>query len=581
MKNYSLRKILLFAGQSFVIGLLSLTVACKDDPARLSGDVLPEGEMIKGLNYDGHELLTKNVMRESVRTSDASYGIIGKFNDPEFGSSEAGFLTDFSLGSQVKFKPDSILGISLTTGNDTVYKKAEEITFYQFNNNGDARFPYDEWIVDSLVLNLQYQFNNWYGDMLHEQKVNIYELTTTLGSVSKEYYSDHDVDGWYNTMPVGSETVFPNNEVPDSLKSEAWEDLWANSSSLWNDPSYLWDVAKVDTVMGTDFKGHTAKTKIWSFNLNEDLTERFFNLTESSLKSTGAFKNEFNGIYVALDPAQSDGDGWLTKVNLLSSSSLASNLTLHISRKHKYWKKQEDDSYQIIDTIIAQKPYSFPINVENVRFNKYTHELNATNVDIEDETPEKLYIQGMAGSYMKMQLPDDILNWTDSIKGTDQDELASVLDYRLVANVEFFMEVAMDSADIARYPVPDQLVIKWANEKGELVDPYYTIEKNGNSFSSPVFGSDADSDGMRKGIGELVPQLNDEGRVEYLYRFIMRSDYFNYIMRNQDGAGLNEKQFFIGPINTTSNFQRVVLFGGANTERPMKLNIKYYHYRPR
>ncbi len=572
MKNYSLRKIILSVGQSLVIGLLSLTVACKDEPARLSGDVLPEGEMIKGLNYDGHELMTQNVMRESVRTSDASYGILGKFNDPLFGSSEAGFLTDFSIGKKVYFSIEYI----------DADGEEQDTVLYQFNNTNITDFPNDEWRVDSLMLNLQYQFNNWYGDMTHPQKVNVYELSTSLGSISQKYYSDHDVTGMYDPIAVASEVLYPNNEVPDTLRSTNWANLYQYTDSLWNYPQYLWDMDKVGEAIDSswldnDFSAHTTKTKTWSLKMNDELTNRFYNLTENDLNSTGAFKNVFNGVYVALDEMQEVGNGWLNKINLLStSSSVASNLTLHLSRDYKYLNSLDE----LRDTTVSYA-YQFPINLENVRFNKYTHVLDDTNIDIEDVTPERVYIQGMAGSYMKMQLPDEILNWADSIKNPAVVEPFTDEDYRMVANVEFYMEIDTVASEMDRYPVPDQLVIKWANEKGELVDPYYTIEKNGNTITTPVFGGDTESDGSRKGIGERVVRLSDEDRPEYLYRFIMRSDFFNYIMRNQDGASLNEKEFYIGPVNTTSNFQRVVLFGGANTARPMKMNIKYYHYRPR
>ncbi len=573
MKNYSFRKIFSITGQSLVIGLLSLSVACKDEPARITGDVLPEGEQIKGIVYDGHVVGTKNITRGSVRTSDASYGIIGKFNDPLFGASEAAFLTDFSIGKQVVFSIEYI----------DEEGEEQDTVLYQFNNTNIADFPNDEWRVDSLMLNLQYQFNNWYGEMTHEQKVNVYELSAPLGSISKEYFSDHDVTGMYDPVVVGSEVVYPNNEVPDSLQSDAWLDLWSDPSSLWNDPGYLWDVAKVDTVMSNDFTGHTTTTKNWSIKLNEDLTNRFYNLTEGELTSTGAFKNVFNGVYVALDKEDplynnnnnQESAGWLAKLNLLSSSSsVASNLTLHLSRDYKYLNSVDE----LRDTTVSYT-YQFPINLENVRFNTYTHELDDSNIDINDETPEKIYIQGMAGSYMQMQLPDEIINWADSIG--DPASGSSNMDYRLVSNIEFLMEVDTVASNMDYYPAPSRLQIKWLDEKDKLVDPLYPILINGNKVTVPIFGRDIDGDGVLDGTGERVRRLSDEGRVEYVYRFIMRADYFNYIMRHEDGGGLNEKQFFVGPENTTSNFQRVVLFGGANKERPLKMNIKYFQYRPR
>ncbi|WP_289055723.1 DUF4270 family protein [Carboxylicivirga marina] len=583
MKKYSLKEILMSAGQLFIIGLLSLTVACKDEPARLTGEVLPDGEMIKGKVHDNHLLETKNIARTSVETSDATYGIIGEFNDPIFGQSKAAFLTDFSIGNQVAFSIEYI----------DANNEEQDTVLYQFNNTNTTDFPNDEWKVDSLVMNMQYQFNNWYGDMEHGQNVNIYELSSPLGPINQVFYSDHDVTGMYFTTPIASQVVHPNNEVPDSLKSTNWANLWDYPDSLWNAPEYLWDNNKIKVLkdsawLDDNFNDNKSTIKNWRFKLNDEVRDRFFNMTESDLKSSATFKDVFNGIYVALDDVSiGNGNGWLTKVNLLSSSAIASNLTIHLSRDHLYM-----NSDSVINDTTSTYQYSFPINLENVRFNTYKHALNTDNIDITDEDPERLYIQGMAGSYMEMELPDEILNWVDSIGNPATPESMSVVDYHMVANIEFYMEVAMDSASIARYPIPSRLNIKWLDDKGELTDPVYSIVVNGNKVTTPVFGGDSDSQGNRIGTGERVGRYNDEGDIEYLYRFIMRADYFNYVMRNEDGAGLEDKQFFVGPESTTSNFQRVILYSGSETneeveidgetfDKRMKMNIKYYQYRPR
>ena len=522
MKKYSLNKILLSAGQFILIGLLSLTVACKDEPARLTGDVLPDGEKINGHNFDEHLLATKNITRESVRTDDATYGIIGKFKDPKFGKTTAGFATDFSIGNKVAFNVDIL---DVTDPNDTI--EHSNYYFYQFNNNNDTIA--DVWDVDSLVLNLQYQFNNWYGEMLDEQQINVYQLSGPLGSISQEFYNDHDMTGMYYPDAIASMTVHPNNEVPDTLKSENWTNIWAYPDSLWTYPQYLWDNVKVaaskdSSWLDSDFNGNTTTTKTWSFKLKDELASEFFEFTEDDLASTASFKELFNGIYVAIDEgATPDQIGWLTKVNLLSSSSISTNLTMHLSRAHKYLNSESE----IRDTV-SNYSYQFPINIENVRFNTYKHDFAETDIDSDIESPDRLYVQGMAGSYMQLQLPEEILTWTDSIKSPENiDE-----DYHMVSNIELYMEVDTVASNPERYPIPEQLTIKWLNDKGELVDPIYKIVINGNEVSTPLFGGNTDSQGNRIGIGERVGRLREDGGVDYLYRFIMRADYFNYIMRN-------------------------------------------------
>ncbi|WP_430812364.1 MULTISPECIES: DUF4270 family protein [unclassified Carboxylicivirga] len=590
MKKFSLKKISFRAGQLFVIGLLSFTVACQDDPARLSGDVLPEGEMIKGHVHDEHVLTTQNTARESVRTSDASFGILGSLLDPEFGRSNAAFAVDFSIGNEVKFNVDIL---ELSESNDTIIY--ENHIFEKFNNNIDT--VSDVWRVDSLVFNLNYQFNNWYGNMTHKQQVNIYELNTSLGNSTQEYYSDHDVTGMYNQVPVGSRSVHPNDEVPDTLRSLNWMSLYEHPDSLWNHPQYLWDNVKVQEAIDTawlaeDFKGNTRTMKSWGFKLSDELANEFFNLSESQLKSSAAFKDFFKGVYVALDESSlSNGGGWLLKTHLLSGSqSIATNLTIHLSRDHKYLGKDT-----VIRDTTSLYAYQFPINLENVRFNTYEHELSS-NIDVEDETPERVYIQGMAGSYMKMQLPDEMIYWVDSIGNPEREQKEH---YNLVSNIEFFLEIDTIASDLDRYPAPEKLTIKWMNDEGELEEPLYTALVNGNTISSPIFGTNANSSGQRSGVGERVVRYSSEGNPEFLYRFIMRADYFNYVMRDLYDKKIRgqyeltdpefikifndafKSSFLVGPENTTSTFRRVVLHGAAHEERPLKMNIKYYQYRPR
>lgn len=591
LKNiFSLR-----TGQLLFIGLLSLT-ACEDKPARLSGGVLPDGEVIKGLNWDRHELISENVMRDAVKTSDASYGIIGNLTDTVFGQSKAGFVTDFSIGSKVQFKVDVYMPPTNNVPHDTIY---EDVYRYKFNNNIDTIA--DTWRVDSIVLNLQYQYNNWYGDMTAEQMIKVFELGSSLESNADEYYSNTNMNDFFPTL-VGEKLVHPNNDVPDTLKSDKWDNLWQDPDALLNDPQYLWDVAKIDTLY-PDFNGHTLKTKYWNIKLSNELAERIFNATEGELTNTLSFKGLFHGLYLTADESENtSGEGNLTKMNILgSSSAVASHLTIHLSRDHKYLNTEEE----IRDTTSTYS-YTFPINKENVRFNTYQHTADP-RIKLEDPSTHSLYVQGMAGVYSRFSLPDEVRFWADSLS-LIQDHKLEGEPYRTTSNIEFYLEVdtlsyPSNQGGIQRYPIPQSLSILWYDDNNKLTTPIYTTVVNGRTITSPVFGSDSDANGSRSGVGELVfkRQENEDGtyHYEYLYRFIMRSDYFNYIMRQLDNARFEKgwdidsdefktefervfkNEFYIGPSSTTANFQRVKLFSGAHPERPFKMNIKYYHYIPR
>ncbi|MCU4174470.1 DUF4270 family protein [Carboxylicivirga sp. N1Y90] len=606
MKIISLKNIFSrTTGQFLLIGLLSLS-ACKDEPVRLTGNVLPEGEVLQGLNYNEHVLATINTTRDAIQTSQATSGVLGTFNDPVFGKSEGSFVTDFSIGAKVQPSVD-VLFYKIDSDSTRILEDVELNNKFDNNNitietptdwyDHEKWKPYSEvWTVDSLVLSLQYQFNDWYGDMLDKQKISVYELTEGLGSSSTKYYHNSPIPG-HNTTPIASKLVHPNDDVPDSLKSEWWStNLWKYPDSLLNRPEYLWDQFKVSNDidsgwLDTGFTGHTTTTKYWNFKLNDEITDRFFNLSEDELLNTSAFKGVFNGLYIDSDDNSTE-EGALTKINLptYSSSNYGTRLTLYYTRNYKYI----NDAEEVRDTS-KQFPYIFPINVENVRFNKYKHP-DINDIVTDEPEPETLYLQGMAGSYTQMEFPDEIINWVDSLENTDP--------YISVSNIEFFMEIdtmslVSDDYDhpidsdpdkvraIQRYPIPQNLSIVWQDDKGEFVTPTYSIIVGGQKFTTPLFGSNADQNGNRSGTGELLPRHiydddNNYLRTEYLYYFIMRADFFNYVMRNEDGASLNEKQFFIGPSdNSTANFKRVTLFGGANKEKPMEMNIKYFHYIPR
>ena len=82
-------------GQSIFIGLISLLIisGCQDEPADFGKDILPGKSFINAYSYDKHYLTTYSVTKDSVRTDDPAFGILGYLNDPDFGISDADLLT--------------------------------------------------------------------------------------------------------------------------------------------------------------------------------------------------------------------------------------------------------------------------------------------------------------------------------------------------------------------------------------------------------------------------------------------------------------------------------------------------------
>lgn len=597
MTNRFLKRIFsLLTGQFLIIGLLSLT-SCEDEPARLSGGVLPEGEIIKGLNFNDYLLNSENIARSSIKTGDATYGIIGTFNDTVFGQSKASFATDFSIGSRVTLGAKIYMPTFNGEPFDTVYSTTY---YYKFNNNNDT-IPNDIWSVDSVMLNLQYQYNDWYGDMTTPQLLNVYELSSSLGGNS-DYYSDSEIG--YLPNSIGTKTVFPNDDVPDSLKSSNWSNLWEYPDSLLNVPQYLWDVSQIAAAqdsgwLDSDYSDYSTKTKYWQIKLNDEVANRIFNLDSTTLSNSNEFKSVFPGIYVTKEDITQSGEGNLTRINLVTTgSAINTNITIHVSRAYKYINSEDE----VRDTSSTYS-YSFPINVENTRLNTYEHSKD-DRIKLDDPTTQSLYVQGMAGVYSKFSMPEEIRFWADSLTQHEEYKLEGE-PYKRASNIEFYLEVdtlsyPTNQGGIQRYPLPKSLTIRSIDKDGDLSEPTYTSE-SGNTYA--IFGNGTYAGTSTSGNGELVTrrQENEDGtyRYEYLYRFLMKAEYFNYIMEQLDDTRyandwdidsdeflqefrrVFKNEFYIGPSDPTSNFRRVKLFGASHPSKPFKMNIKYFNYTPR
>ncbi len=506
-------------GQSIIIGLISLLIisGCQDDPADFGKDILPGKSFINAHSYDKHYLTTYSVTKDSVRTDDPAFGILGYLKDPDFGISDADLLTQVGPGA-------IILDSAFNMGSD--------------------------YFADSLVLTLNYRFNWWYGDMLAKHMIKVYELTTDIYPTPNKYYSNLNVDGYYDpNNPVAERLSFVNDDVNDTLWIRSANDMWEYPDSLWRYPSYLWNTSL------SNLESHN-----WSFLLNDELTQRIFNLDSTTLANPAQFKQILKGFYISSDLIDEGDMGSLVKMDMLGAGT---DLKLYYS----HYSRDEDGV--VTDTL--KKSHIFPINVEAVRINRFMHDFE-NKIDFNDPDASKLFVQGMAGSYARIDFPEDLYNWADSLNYEESPGNTSHIGFSVV---DIFIHVDTIASDLDRYFPPSQLTI-YAPKKDEdgnyLDDNNNTVDKSQQVLYRPYFLDKYGQLQFAFSEGTFDPNLK-------LYYFNLKVEFLDFIMKRKEEAGIEFlKEVYLAPANPDGNFQRVILHSSESETDPVTFNIGYVKY---
>ena len=513
------QRIFSIKGQFFFIGLISFLFfsGCKDDPVDFGDNILPGKTFLQAHTYNKHHLTTYNVTKDSVRTDDPAYGILGYLRDPMFGISDADLLTQVNPGVPLS---DSA-----------------------FNMGAD-------YYIDSLVFTLSYQFNWWYGDMLAHHLISIYELQAELYPHPNKYYSNLDLTGFYDPgRPVARRESFINDDVPDSLWIKTPDEMWTYPDSLWNDPSYMWDTGNFSFVQ-----------HFWNFKLSDEMANKIFAMDSLTIADPVKFKQALKGFYISSELLDETSRGSLVRLDMLGEGTALRLYYSHLVRN-------EDN--EITDTIHTS--HVFPVNVEAVRVNRFYHDFEG-KIDFDDPSSEHLYVQGMAGSYAKIDFPEDMYNWQDSINGID--EYGNEFHCRF-STIDMLVHVDTVASNLDYFPPPQSLNIyvpkmdedgNYLDDNDNIVDksrmvlqrPYY-LDKYGQfqyAFSEGMFDKD-----------------------NKLYYFNVKVDFLEYVIKRKEEAGvelLNEA--YIAPDHPEGNFQRVILFSSESPKDSMEFNIGYVKY---
>jgi hypothetical protein len=348
---------------------------------------------------------------------------------------------------------------------DTIIGKSTASVITQYNRSAGYK-PAENLEIDSLFLSLY--ISNFLGDVEQDLHLTVYEFTERIYLDSDHtYYSDFDVEGKYNPVPLVQQTVTPKEDNTYHLLIE-----------------------------NQDY--------INKFLAVESDTSLFFN--------DSIFKDYFNGFYITAEPVSSGGT--MARVQLASAFTRLS-------------MRYANDSTEVDSTAERDFAYAhFSIDqYASQKINLFEHDYNGTFVEgiIDDEDTDSpfAYVQGMGGVNTRFSFAS-LQDWIDKnpiiINSAtmvfdvvpkeesgiqdgnlpDRLMLASVLDEGYEPIYDYFILLSNDPArQASRFGG-----YKKADSEGMFSDTIYTYRFNmGLHFQYMLDGEKSEND--------FILQLND------------------------------------------------------------------------
>jgi hypothetical protein len=242
--------------------VLALFFACKKGDSVLGLDVQPENDILYSSYFDASVASSKTVSEESLVSSINNFGIylLGSYNDPVFGRSDASIYTNFIL-------KDNITNVNTGT----------------------------KPLMDSVVLSLTYKID-YYGDTTDQLKLNVHLLTdslksgTTYYSNSTKTYDAADItesgNGYTFTPRPATYLTVGTDEVKPQLRIRLSK-TWFEDNLLTMDNVNLASSAAMQEV----FKGLLITTKNSTLFSPDHGSILFFSLFDNSTRITFYYHN--------------------------------------------------------------------------------------------------------------------------------------------------------------------------------------------------------------------------------------------------------------------------------------------------
>lgn len=176
-----------FELKNLIVAILLLSVVvlgCQKGDQTLGVNLLPGIKIFETRYHQDKSSMTTAIFTDTkIRVDRPQYNLLGSYNDPLFGRTDASFAAQFRL----PYHPD--------------YKASAQI--------------------DSVVLRMYYK--KIYGDTISRQTLNVYELTGGLNYKSI-YLSSFNIKNIASTEPIGTGSFIPKFRT-DSLKTDTTEQV--------------------------------------------------------------------------------------------------------------------------------------------------------------------------------------------------------------------------------------------------------------------------------------------------------------------------------------------------------------------
>lgn len=371
-----------------LLTLLSISIffiSCDKDFNDIGTDLVDE-EHFDIITHETTTVISENLKligANPVQTNNLSYSVLGHYDDPFYGDSNANLLSQVSL---------SEYGIDFSTlGNPTITKVILSIPYYSnltdIDGDGEGTYELDSVYGDTPMRLALYKSNYFLND---------FDSSTNFEDRQK-YYSDDDL-------------IFASHSYGDPTNL-IYENLAFSVNENELDVEYL------------DENGDMQKTRFAprlrdSTNLNiSDFNWLLDSANKTAISSSSEFKNFYRGIYIQTEP-------------LPATPNSGTFLGLDIAQANIDITYEYDDPEGGVDPIVNNIQILFSGN----RVNTLTNNISYT------EDVDKIYLKGGESAMARIDLFNP--NSDDDRTSVELTDIQAEAEEWLIneANLEFYVD---------------------------------------------------------------------------------------------------------------------------------------------